>query len=91
MSIPRSSSRETTQPTNVSNLPTAPPAPIPPVKPKTAAQLKKEARDEELIAETERDLLAKVMENTMLGEGHNVDVNAIGPRHTTLRPKWARI
>ncbi len=33
-------------------------------------------------------MYAKTFENSMLDRGLNVDVNVIGPQHTTLRVKW---
>jgi hypothetical protein len=60
----------------------------PPSPPRTPAQLKQDAKDEAILLETARQAAAKVMENNLLGQGFNVDVNAIGLHHTTLRLKW---
>lgn len=64
-----------------------PPAPVV-IKPKTRAELRKEAADKESLDETVRIAMAKVMENAYLAKGLNVDVNAIGSHHSVLRLKW---
>jgi hypothetical protein len=78
--------------------PYKPSLPEPPPKPKTKAELKQEAAEQKRQAEEEakndeaiRVVMAKTMENTFLGKGFNVDVNAIGPHHTTLRLKWVLV
>ena len=65
---------------------TLPLSPLP--KPKTQAQLLKEAADNESLDETTRVAAAKVMENSLLDKGLDVDVNATGIHHKTLRLKW---
>jgi hypothetical protein len=49
-----------------------------------AVEKKHDAEAKEVI----RQAYAKTFENNMLGQGMNVDVNAIGPLHTTLRVRW---
>ncbi|HVP43271.1 MAG TPA: zinc ribbon domain-containing protein [Terriglobales bacterium] len=41
--------------------------------------------------EAARIAFAKIVENQMLDEGWNMDVTAIGAKHTTLRMKWALV
>ncbi len=73
----------------VASVPTAIPTPL--VKPKTTAQLRKEAADSEAVNESVRISMAKDIENRMLSNGYNVDVNAVGPHHRILRFKWALV
>lgn len=44
-----------------------------------------ENEQQEILA---RDAMAKTIENGMLSEGYDVDVNAIGAKHTTLRIRF---
>lgn len=53
-----------------------------------AAAAAKEAKEAAVADETLRQDYAKTLENNLLGEGFDVDVNAIGSQHTTLRVKW---
>src|ERR1700677_1929395 len=68
-------------------VPTTPPTKAERMQAAKEAKLKaaKEAKD----AESERIDFAKALENSLLDEGYNCDVNAVGPRHTTLRLVWA--
>lgn len=49
---------------------------------------KKEQAYAEVVNTSLRIAMAKTVENAMLADGYNVDVNAIGTNHTTLRIKW---
>jgi hypothetical protein len=60
---------------------------------KIQAQHLKAAEQEKVAADAAtnrilRDLLAKAFENNLLNLGYDVDVNAVGKDHTTLRIKW---
>jgi hypothetical protein len=55
---------------------------------KRVEDARKQAKDEAQAKRILRDAMAKTLENKMLDEGYNVDVNAIGADHTTLRIKW---
>ena len=57
-------------------------------RPKTATELRKEAAEKAKVDESLRKVYAKTTENMLLGENYNVDVNAVGPKATTLRLKW---
>lgn len=63
----------------------------PPPKPKSKAELKKEAAALATIADALRVAFAKDVENRMLAQGINCDVVAIGPKHTILKFKWALV
>jgi hypothetical protein len=71
----------------------APPQ-LPPPKPPTKAELRAQAiaakarESQEAAADEVRRAYAKIFENGMLAKGINVDADAIGPHHTTLRLKY---
>jgi len=53
-----------------------------------AEQAKKDAAAQAALNELLRISMAKTIENVFLDKGLNVDVNAVGPKHTTLRIKY---
>lgn len=57
-------------------------------KRENAANAKRENAENAKAEMLGRDALAKSMENSMLSEGYNMDVNAVGANHTTLRIKY---
>jgi hypothetical protein len=52
-----------------------------------ASAAKQKIQDAE-AQEILREAYAKTFEDNMLGQGMNVDVNSMGPQHTTLRVRW---
>lgn len=62
-----------------------------PPKPKTKAEIKREAAQLAKLNEALRIAYAKNVEDRMLAQGINCDVVAIGPKHTILRFKWALV
>ena len=59
------------------------------------AEKKRAEREAQIQVEQDainaRDALAKHIEDNMLAQGYSVDVNAVGPNHTTLRFKWVLV
>ena len=53
-----------------------------------AKRKKEEAAEEAKLNEVIRVAMAKTIENTMLDEGFNMDVSAIGPHHTILKLRY---
>src|SRR5262249_47150382 len=56
-----------------------------------AAEARNTALAEAKVKRVLRDQMAKDIENSMLDEGYNVDVSALGNDHTLLRLKWALV
>ena len=53
-----------------------------------AVEAQQKAAADALVKRALRDGMAKNLEDRLLSEGYNVDVNAIGKDHTTMRIKW---
>jgi hypothetical protein len=66
----------------------APRSQIPPEKPKTKAELRKEAIEQQQVDILLRKAFAKNFENKCLASGLNVDVRAYGPQYTYLETKY---